>query len=1239
MLLSGGRAVEEKELKKIDAVLIPPSAAAYRARLAGELFGLTSESYDNLTELLKQLRRPKLGERLHPASLAETLRDALAPLAADEVTQLAEGWEHLDQLRKAVEQTEEAAAAVARFVRGGWRPWARVVLRRRADAFASATTKLDDTTRDKRDAESTLRRAQQDVQSAEQRLAAADQDRADRDTQLRELLESRSYQDAVKAAGRVEGLRREVNSLDGQLSSAGSRLEAATAATGRAREQAAGARRHAAGAEDKVLHAGEDLLGAAEPAGLIESARRHLPDRDVDALTADHAVRAERFAELRWLHGEHAKAERQAESSGEAVERAARARSTAMAEETAATAAVERQAEALRQQIRAWSDAAVVARCPDDQTETWRDAVAELTVIDPEAGSVLPGQSVIESMRSHVTAVRGDLARQQEQTRLRRVPLADRHQEVSATLADARSGSEASPPAPELWLRRDRPTPDDGQGAPLWRCVDPVAPVDPDRLARLEAALAASGLLDAWLSATGDLLTADGRLLADTQLLPRAASGSPAATLLAVLEPSVGCGVPGDVVRQALRRVGWFDRAPADVTGDGDWLAADGAWRLGGLAVPAGPASYLGAAAREAARQRELRRLEAELAELDTQLGVLDGELERITADLTVLGNEERATPTDTERDLGVIVTRLAERARRRIVCEHDLRKEEERHGENLARRDIAWARFAEYAGAHRFPLHDLDRHGLALDAFRSRLDKLTAGLEVLAERRQAVETAEGVLAERERELATADSEVTAVSSELRQAKLRLGTAEAALGADHREQLDRRKRLETGVKQLDEQIKQLRDGLSDAREAAIRAEMILDGHEERHAEAGQVRDDAMRALWAAVDAGLAEPAELPVPERRNVQAARELTAAARREISARSEAADEDRTWRRCFQDLQELRQLLLPNRDARVTDEEGEPIQRVAILADPMSGWQAPHHAAGALTARAREQQHSYDAEQQRVLTTLLGSTFIEHLKDRLDYAAHTFARINDQLTRHPTQHGHAVRILWREDPSDPEASAVVAALGRGYSELSAQRQDMVRSFLARKIDEARTEAAAGATDWREQLAQALDYRRWLRLSLEYRPGPGGRWSPFDAAKHGAKSGGEKVVLLSQPLFAAAVVAYDAAAPAAPRWVWLDEAMTGMDTAIKASFMGLTVEFELDVMLTAHDEWCTYSTVPAVAVYDLARERHIPGVDALPYLWCGGAMSRVDVDRLGFAPTTSLPRPEGLFAAADDDA
>jgi hypothetical protein len=99
---------------------------------------------------------------------------------------------------------------------------------------------------------------------------------------------------------------------------------------------------------------------------------------------------------------------------------------------------------------------------------------------------------------------------------------------------------------------------------------------------------------------------------------------------------------------------------------------------------------------------------------------------------------------------------------------------------------------------------------------------------------------------------------------------------------------------------------------------------------------------------------------------------------------------------------------------------------------------------------------------------------------------------------------------------------------------------------------------------------------------------------------------------------------------------VWLDEAMTGVDEEIKASFMGLTVSFDLDVMLTAHDEWCKYATVPAVAVYDLARHKGLPGVDAVPYLWCGGEWTAVDVGA-AHSSADNLSIADGLFAEVDD--
>ncbi|MEV5717456.1 TIGR02680 family protein [Amycolatopsis mediterranei] len=1232
-LLAGGRAIEQKDLKKIDGVSVPPSAAAYRARLADELFGLSSESYDNVTELLKQLRKPKLGERLNPTSLAETLREALPPLAGHEITQLAEGWEHLEQLRRAVEQTEQAATEVAKFVRSGWKPWARIVLRRRADELTGATTILDNTTRAKNEAQKTLRTKQDQVATAEVDHRKSTQEREKGNVELRELLESQSYRDASAAASRVESLRTTTRDLQAQCAAARKRLLHEEHEVKRTKASVEKARREVERVGSQALAAGEELTRVAGAAGLDESVRRHLPDRDVEALTADYGIRQERFAHLRDLRTTFDKAANEAERSAQAVEQADRAFATATEAEAKARDSVAAQVNLLQQRIRDWAEAATVAQREPAAVESWCDSVTELTVLDEEAGVARPGSSVVDELREHVDRVRGSLVKQREELRLRQAPLVERRAIAEARLIEVRGRAETVLDAPSLWRRRDRPELSAGLGAPFWRLVNPVPGVEDAQQALVEAALGAAGVLDAWLTPDGNLSTVDGKLIADVQ--PVAVVAEPSRTLLEVLEPDPAGGVDAGVVRRVLQGIRWFDTRPDQASGD--WLAADGSWRVGGLtgrAEAEHSASYLGTAAREAARQREIARLSAELSQLDEQLAGLADALEGVAEALRTLDAERRSVPANIERELNSFVTMLAERARHRLACARESKLLQDKHSEALTRRDDAWAGFADYAGTHLFGLNDIDSQAKALGEFARLLGSLRGLFDLLDAREEALDVAEDGLTRQEADRETAADEVAGLTGNLEEAEVRLRTAESALGGDSQTVLRRKDVLDEEIKALGTKIEQLSQLLSDAKVAVGRAEEVLKGHEERRHDAEESRDAAMAALWVAVDARLAEPLDIVPPERRTVQSARELATTARRVLTVQAEATDEDRAWRRCFQQMQDLRSKLLPNRDARIADDEDTGgIQRVAVLAEPAAGWQAPDLAADALAQRVQAQRDGYDAEQQRVLTTLLGSTFIEHLKERLDYTAHTFARINDQLERHPTRHGNVVRVLWEADPADPDASAVVAALGRGYAELSTARQDMIRGFLARKIDEARSEATAGgAPDWKEELAQALDYRGWLRLSLQRRAGAGTPWSTFDAAKHGAKSGGEKVVLLSQPLFAAAVVAYDAAGPLAPRWVWLDEAMTGVDAAIKASFMGLTVDFELDVMLTAHDEWCKYSTVPAVAVYDLYRHEHLPGVDAMPYLWCGGELTAVDVDRLGVASDEGKVPSEGLF-------
>ncbi|MBF6455522.1 TIGR02680 family protein [Nocardia cyriacigeorgica] len=1233
-LTTAGVALERKDLEKIDGISVISRPEVYRDRLAKELFGLPPESYDNLTELLKQLRKPKLGERLNPAGLATTLRDALPPLAAHEINQLADGWEHLEQLRAAMQRTEEAAHAIAVFVRTGWRPWALRVMRRRADEMAAATTRLDYTTSNKKAAEVQLDKARSSLTAAEEHLEDATSSQKDSETALRELMESQSYRDAVAATGRITALRQELAGLKSQHSAAEARLQRERASASKASTRVDSARAEAQQAGEAVAGAARAIESAAAGAGLTDAVARHLAHRDIDALTGEFHARQERFAHLQVLATTRVRAERRVERSGQVVHSALSAVEKARDDEAAALVTVQKDVEILSAQVRAWAVEAEVASCTDVIVGEWCDLVAEMTVIDEENELARP-TSVIEEMRAHVGRSRSAWTADAEGWRLERSPLATRRDATAAQLADVRLRRETAPPAPALWHRRERPDAAAMAGAPLWRLVNPVSGLDEKILAVLESTLAASGLLDAWVSPNGAVNFAEADLSVTVD--NSADDGRP--NLLVVLEPATYGGVSATVVQRILTGIAWRDRGLDAAELGGVWFAADGCWRVGALAGradPAGPAAYIGAAAREAARARLIARLEFELAELDQLLSVLDNRLRAADDALARLDDEERALPVDGERKVTAGVIRWAERCRATASRAAEYSAAEREHATQLTRRDQAVAEFAEFASTHQFGMDDLDKQRDALTEFRTRVNNYSHALTQLDTREKNLDDATDQLTERERERELVEKELREIEVSRRERQVRLQTAEHALRADHREQLERRKAIEAQLLELRTSITEYTTALTDAKAAEARAEEVLRNHEERRAEAEIQRDSAMTALWEAVDDGLTQPLGLTLPERQNVQSAREIAATIRREVTTKSEQADEQRAWRTCLQKLEELRQSLLPQQDARVLDED-DTLPRVEIHSDAVHGFQLPYAAADTLAERVAEQRRSYDAEQQRVLATLLGSTFIEHLKDRLDYTTRTFTNINNHLAEHPTRQGHAVRVVCAPDPSDHDAEAVVGALGQGYNELSPGRQEMVREFLARKIDEARSAANAdGTADWKEQLTTALDYRRWLEIGLQYRPGSTSRWARFDAAKHGAKSGGEKVVLLSQPLFAAAVVAYDAADEHCPRWVWLDEAMTGVDAQVKASFMGLTVDFELDIMLTAHDEWCNYNTVPAVAIYDLARERHLPGVDALPYLWCGGTLTELSVDRLGVVEQPQPTADEGLLGLLD---
>jgi hypothetical protein len=161
------------------------------------------------------------------------------------------------------------------------------------------------------------------------------------------------------------------------------------------------------------------------------------------------------------------------------------------------------------------------------------------------------------------------------------------------------------------------------------------------------------------------------------------------------------------------------------------------------------------------------------------------------------------------------------------------------------------------------------------------------------------------------------------------------------------------------------------------------------------------------------------------------------------------------------------------------------------------------------------------------------------------------------------------------------------------------------VAEFLQQQI--AAVRAANEHGTWLEHLTTALDYRGWHRFAIER--WQDGQWRP--AA--GPASGGERVLTVMLPMFAAASAHYRTAHVHAPRLVLLDEAFAGVDDDARAKTLGLLATFDLDYALTSEREWGCYPTVPGLSICHLVRREGIDAVYVARWEWDGRTREAVE--------------------------
>jgi len=261
-------------------------------------------------------------------------------------------------------------------------------------------------------------------------------------------------------------------------------------------------------------------------------------------------------------------------------------------------------------------------------------------------------------------------------------------------------------------------------------------------------------------------------------------------------------------------------------------------------------------------------------------------------------------------------------------------------------------------------------------------------------------------------------------------------------------------------------------------------------------------------------------------------------------------------------------------------------------------------------LTARERE-----------LIEEHLVNDVASHLQELISEAEAQVTEMNAELAERPTSTGMRLRLRWEPSPEGPPGLPEARRrLLRQDAELwSPADRAAVGEFLQAQIEAER--AKSEDSTWQEQLRLALDYRAWHRFVIERFQD--GRWRPAT----GPASGGERVLTVSLPLFAAASAHYRSAHRDAPRLVTLDEAFAGVDDDARAKCLGLLTTFDLDVVMTSEREWGFYASVPGIATHQLVRRDGIDAVHVTTWEWNGTSHRRVEREFSGRAPA---PRAGG---------
>ncbi len=1174
-------------------------AYLYRRAIDEKLFQLGEQRYEALLDLLLQLRQPQLSKRPDPNRLSQALSDALPPLGRGLVGEIAEAYRSLDAYREEIQGLEETSRAVEAFL-GHYRQYAGIAVRRRADGLTGSHAEYERI-------RGQLGRDRNELTEKHRAREALDVERQAQESRRSELEARQRTLEASEAMRSAEAL----HNADEQARQRRQHADVQGNQLARQQRQAeqAEARRQEAEQRDEAARARlqqhlAESGRAAEAAGLAAEHRRVAAEfaTDPDALEAALRDLHRRCHEgVKHLEGRLRAVEHTESRFHQAEREVHREEETLANREDDLLEAGEARAGEARALCLAW--------------RTYLGGLAHLVPVDPEAllaeleawcehmtgeGPAETGLGVArETLRDQLGQGLAALGRDVDA-----IGLDDEALSVERTRLE--SGGETAPPVPYTRgerVRQARP------GAPLWQLVDFRDGMTAEARAGLEAALEASGLLDAWVMPDGAVLDADTW---DSVLIPPSGGSgpAPARSLAAALHPDRPDEAP--VERSVVERL-----LSAIALGESDspaWVAEDGSWRLGPIRGQwhKAQAVYIGHAAREAARRQRLAEIARQREALAARRAELEAEMAQLALRREAADREWNGRPGNQAlRD-----AHANEAALRRARDSQMDRLERAKETLDAAREILQSARSELFQAAEdlRLPAEReaLARVAEALNDFRLAIGELSQALRGAQEAQQwHEERREETQAARE-ELQQAELDRAEAEEQALEAEVRRDTLRESMGAEVQElerQLEAlrlaRETLKREQRELDAQHGELVGKLGTLTERVENGERRLEEQGDRREQAiatfrTLMEEELLRVAAPQAFIEAEPPASwAPEPSVRLARAAAQATASL--------DASDEN--WHRHQRGLHEHIKHLTDTLSRGGHDCLAEARDDLLLVRIVFQGKRQDPDALGRqLTDEITQRQALLNARERELLENYLIDEVASHIQERITATERNVATMNRELEQRPTSTGMRLRMRWQALAEGESAAGLIAPAGladvcqrlrrQALDAWSPEDRQVVGDFLRQRIEEARGNDEGGALQ--EILERALDYRFWHRFTVERYQN--GQWRPA----YGPASGGERALVITLPLFAAAASHYSSAHPLAPRLVMLDEVFAGIDDDARGKSMGLLAQFDLDAIMTSEREWGCYPDVPGLAIAQLVRREGVDAVHVTRWRWDG---------------------------------